>query len=180
MNARAPRILMLGTAPEGRGGVAALVSVLRQGGLFEREAVDYVSTHREGGFLARLVSAACGFWLAARACQRHRPRIMHAHAASNASFVRKSSLLEAMACSKAVVASAVGAVPEALRDGENGLLVPPRDAAALATALARLLADGETSRRLGDEARSSVERHYSTEAVCGRLAAIYNDLAGVG
>lgn len=93
MKARAPRILMLGTALEGRGGVAALVSVLREGGLFEREAVDYVSTHREGGFPARLGSAAGGFWRTARACLWRRPRIMHAHAASGESFVRKSILL---------------------------------------------------------------------------------------
>jgi len=355
MKARAPRILMVGTAPEGQGGVAALVSVLRDGGLFERESVAYVSTHREGGVLAKLGSAARGFGQAARTCLWRRPRIVHAHAASGASFARKSlllwlaratgcrtifhlhgggfrqfagagsgalmrrwirhtlersslvialseswaqflrtyaprarvtvvpnavalpvlrpdaaeagrilflgrleaakgvtelldaaaalaprfpalrlvlagsgdlerwrdaaavrglagrvelpgwldaaardrelaraavfclpshaeglpmSLLEAMAAARAVVATTVGAVPEALRDGENGLLVPPHDAAALAAALARLLADGALCRRLGARARGTVEQHYSTEAVCGRLAAIYNDLAG--
>ncbi|WP_229507947.1 glycosyltransferase family 4 protein [Massilia sp. Dwa41.01b] len=363
MKARAPRILMLGTAPEGRGGVAALVSVLRDGGLFEREAVAYVSTHREGGVFAKLGSAASGFSKAALACLRQRPRIVHAHAASGASFLRKSmllwlartagcrtifhlhgggfrqfatvrssmltqrwirhtlersslvialsegwaqflrgfapearvtvvpnavplprqgeqgeqgeqaeqvepgrilflgrlecakgvaelldaaatlaprfpqlrlvlagsgdlarraavaargigahvelpgwldaaarerelarasvfclpshaeglpmSLLEAMAAGKAAVATAVGAVPEAVRDGENGLLVPPHDAPALAAALERLLADSALRGRLGTQARATVERHYSTEAVCGQLAAIYNDLAGV-
>ncbi|MFC5462391.1 glycosyltransferase family 4 protein [Massilia niabensis] len=357
MKLRAPRVLMLGTAPDGRGGVAALVSVLQAGGLFERAAVRYVSTHRDGGFLAKLGAAGSGFWHAARACLFDRPAIVHAHAASNASFARKSlllllarasgcqtifhlhgggfrqfatvksgglmrrwirhtlersslvialsdgwanfvrgyaprarvtvvpnavrmpvqrqagdqieagrilflgrleaakgvaelldaaallaprfpalrlvlagagdasmwrreaaargigecielpgwldaagrdaelaraavfclpshaeglpmSLLEAMASGCATVASAVGAIPEALKDGDNGLLVPPRDADALAAALARVLADDALRTRLGSRARSTVEQHYSTEAVCGRLAAIYNDLAG--
>lgn len=360
MKARAPRILMLGTAPQGRGGVAALVSVLQAGGLFERAAVRYVSTHREGGILAKLGAAASGFWHAARACLFEHPAIVHAHASSGASFARKSLLLllarasgsqtifhlhganfvhfstirsgalmrrwirhtlersslvialseswaaflrgyaprarvavvpnavplpkragdrsatraveagrivflgrlesakglvelldavallaprfpalrlvvagtgecapwraaavargigdlvelpgwldgaardaelaratvfclpshaeglpmavlEAMATGCATVASTVGGIPEVLVDGENGLLVPPRDAVALAAALARLLDDADLCARLGDGARRTVEQQYSTEAVCGRLAAIYNDMAG--
>jgi len=355
MKTCAPRILMLGTAPEGRGGVAALVAVLREAGLFEQAQVRYVSTHREGGFLDKLQAAAGGFRQAAAACLLGRPAIVHAHVASHASFVRKSlllwlarragcstifhlhgggfrqfatvgssapmrrwirhtlersslvialsegwaaflrayaprarvtvlpnavvlphsggarsesgrilflgrleaakgveelldavallaprfpalhlvlagsgeldtwrraaakrgivsrveltgwidaaarsaqlaraavfclpshaeglpmALLEAMAAGKAVVASRVGAIPEALLDGVNGLMVPPRDAPALATALARVLDDAGLQQNLGARARATVERHYSTEAICGRLAAIYNDLAG--
>jgi glycosyltransferase involved in cell wall biosynthesis len=345
---------MLGTAPEGRGGVAALVAVLRAGGLFEQAQVRYVSTHREGSFFSKLEAAARGFCQAI-ACLWRRPAIVHAHAASHASFARKSlllwlarcagcqtifhlhgggfrqfasvrsgllmrrwirhtlersslvialtegwagfvrgfaprarvtvvpnavplpqrssdraesgrilflgrleqakgvaelvdaaallaprfpnlrlvlagdgeldtwraaaaekgvaqlveltgwldpaareqqlnraavfclpshaeglpmALLEAMAAGKAVVASRVGGIPEAVRDGENGLLVPPRDAQALATALARVLEDAGLRARLGEQARDTVAQHYSTEAICGRLAAIYNDLAG--
>ena len=354
MKARAPRILMVGTALDGHGGVAAVLSVLRASGLFEREAVHYVSTHREGRPLAKLAHAGTGLCATVRACLRHRPAIVHAHASTGASFVRKSlvlavaratgcktifhlhggafrqyalersgalmrrwirhtlersslvialseswaaflrgyapnarvavvpnavplpalregavagrvlflgrieaakgsaellealamlaprfpqlrlvlggsgdldgfrrdaaarglgerielpgwldapardaeitraaifclpshaeglpmALLEAMAAGKAAVASAVGGIPELVCDGENGLLVPPRDAAALAAALARLLADEDLCRRLGARARMTVENHYSTQAVCGRLAAIYHDLAG--
>ena len=355
MKARAPRILMLGTAPEGRGGVAALVAALRAEGLFERAQVRYVSTHREGRPLAKLAAAARGGWQTLQACLFRRPAIVHAHAASHASFARKSlllwlarcagcqtifhlhgggfrqfathesgalmrrwirhtlersslvialtegwagflrgfaprarvtvvpnavplpastshsaepgrilflgrveaakgvaelldaiallaprfpelhlvlagngdldawrraalergiegrvtltgwldaaartaqlarasvfclpshaeglpmALLEAMAAGKAVVASAVGGIPEALQDGGNGLLVPAHDSAALAAALASMLADAGLRQRLGERARATVARHYSTEAVCGRLAAIYNDLVG--
>ena len=44
--------------------------------------------------------------------------------------------------------------------------------------LARLLGDDSLRARLGAQARATVEAQYSTQAVCGRLAAIYNDLAG--
>jgi len=357
MKARAPRILMVGTALDGRGGVAAVLSVLRASGLFEREAVHYVSTHREGGALSKLVHAGAGLWATLRTCLLQRPAIVHAHASTGASFVRKSlvlllarasgcktifhlhggsfrqyalersgvlmrhwirhtlersslvialsdswaaflrgfapqaqvavvpnavplpatgaadgegeegrilflgrlepakgtaelldavarlaprfprlrlvmggsgdleglrraaaargieerialpgwldaaardaelvrasvfclpshaeglpmAVLEAMAAGKAVVASSVGGIPELVQDGVNGLLVPPHDAAALAAALARLLDDDGLRRALGAQARSTVETQYSTQAVCGRLAAIYNDLAG--
>lgn len=357
MRARAPRILMVGTALDGRGGVAAVLSVLRASGLFEREAVHYVSTHREGSALAKLCHGCAGLWTTLRTCLLRRPDIVHAHASSGASFVRKSlvlllarasgcktifhlhggtfrqyalersgvlmrrwirhtlersslvialsdswaafltgfaprarvavvpnavplpatdaaggegepgrilflgrlepakgtaelldavaalaprfpqlrlvmggngdldgfrrgaaargiadrialpgwldgaardaelaragvfclpshaeglpmAVLEAMAAGKAVVASSVGGIPELVQDGVNGLLVPAHDAAALAAALARLLDDDSLRRQLGVQARATVEARYSTRAVCGRLAAIYNDLAG--
>jgi glycosyltransferase involved in cell wall biosynthesis len=73
------------------------------------------------------------------------------------------SVLEAMAAGLPVVASAVGGVPEAVRDGETGSLVPPRDAAALAEALRRLVADPALRERLGDAGRQKVEREFSLE-----------------
>ncbi len=51
------------------------------------------------------------------------------------------TILEAMALSRPVVASAVGGIPEVIQDGRTGLLVPPHDAAALAAAVVRLLTD---------------------------------------
>jgi glycosyltransferase involved in cell wall biosynthesis len=88
------------------------------------------------------------------------------------------ALLEAMAARKTVVASSVGGVPEALRDGDNGMLVPPRDSAALAAALARVLGDAALRARLGKRARATIEQDYSTEVMCGKLSAIYRELAG--
>jgi len=52
-----------------------------------------------------------------------------------------SSLLDAMACSRAIAATRAGGIPEVVADGENGLLVPPRDHAAMARAIVRLLND---------------------------------------
>ena len=351
---------MVGTALEGKGGVAAVVSVLRRHGLFEREAVRYIATHTEGPRLAKARGALSGFWATLVACLRQRPAVVHVHAASHASFLRKSivlliarrtgcktifhlhgggfrkfatresgplmrrwirhtlekssvvitlsegwadfvhgfapaarvavvpnsvplparpqrgreqpgrilflgrleaskgvfellaagarlareypqlspavrlvfggegdtqalrrraaelgiaeriellgwvgpeqrdaelakaqvfclpshaeglpmSMLEAMAAARPVVASSVGGIPETLRDGDNGLLVPPRDEKALARALATLMGDPALRERLAERARATIEQHYSTEVVCGQLSAIYRELAG--
>jgi glycosyltransferase involved in cell wall biosynthesis len=93
VKAPAPRVLMVGTALEGRGGVAAVVSVLRHHGLFERERVRYVATHREGSKAAKVRGALSGFWNTLLACVRQHPAVVHVHAASRASFVRKSIVL---------------------------------------------------------------------------------------
>lgn len=356
MSAPALRVLMVGTALEGRGGVAAVVSVLRRHGLFERESVRYVATHADGPRLAKARGALAGFWHTLRACLGQHPAVVHVHAASHASFLRKSivlliarlagsktifhlhgggfrdfatresgalmrrwirhtlekssvvitlsegwadfvngfapqakvavvpnsvplpapaahgleqpgrilflgrleaakgvfelleagallagrfpalhlvfggegdrealrrraselgiadrveflgwvgqqqrdaelaraavfclpshaeglpmSMLEAMAAGKAIVASSVGGIPETVRDGDNGILVPPRDGAALAAALAGVLGDAPLRARLAERARATIERHYSTEVVCGQLSAIYRELAG--
>nr|WP_308632887.1 glycosyltransferase family 4 protein [Massilia norwichensis] len=347
---------MVGTALEGRGGVAAVVAVLRQHGLFEREGVRYVATHHEGSKAAKAKGALSGFWHTVRACFGQHPAVVHVHAASRASFVRKSivlliarlagcktifhlhgggfrqfatveagalmrrwirhtleassvvitlssgwagfvrgfapkarvavmpnsvplppdlpgaqpepgrilflgrleaakgvfellgagarlaakypalrlvfggegdaaalllradelgirdrvelpgwigpqqrdqqlaraavfclpshaeglpmSMLEAMAAGRAVVASSVGGIPETIADGDNGLLVPPRDEAALAQALDRVLGDDALRARLARHARVTIEQHYSTEVVCGQLSALYRELAG--
>jgi glycosyltransferase involved in cell wall biosynthesis len=349
---------MVGTALEGRGGVAAAVSVLRRHGLFEREAVRYVATHRDGTPFVKARLLLTGSCQTVVACVGRHPAIVHVHAASHASFLRKSlvllvarlagcktifhlhgggfrtyateeagallrrwirhtleasslvitlsdswaqfvracaprarvavvpnavplpalpapgravpgrilflgrlerskgvfdlleagarivretagpsplrlvfggegdvqglrrraaelgiaeridvlgwvgpeardaqlaqasvfclpshaeglpmSMLEAMAARKAVVATRVGGIPETLRDGDNGLLVPPCDEQALARALARLLGDDALRDRLAGRARATIEQHYSTEVVCGQLSAIYRELA---
>jgi glycosyltransferase involved in cell wall biosynthesis len=346
---------MVGTALEGKGGVAAVVSVLRQHGLFERERVRYVATHREGSMAVKACGALSGFWNTLLACVRQHPAVVHVHAASRASFVRKSivlliarlagsktifhlhgggfrqfatveagalmrcwirhtleassvvitlssswaqfvnafapkarvavvpnavplappattqpeagrilflgrlerakgvfellaagallaprfpalrlvfggegdfaalrrraaelgiedrielpgwieadqrdeqlarasvfclpshaeglpmAMLEAMASGRAVVASSVGGIPETIVDGGNGLLVPPRDEAALARALVQVLGDEALRARLAGAARATIEQHYSTEVVCGQLSALYRELAG--
>lgn len=367
MNETAPRVLMVGTSLGGRGGVSAVVSVLREDGLFEREAVRYIATHVDGNRFDKARGFLRGLWKAARTCFLDRPAIVHVHAASHASFLRKSfvlllarlagsktifhlhgggfrqfatqeagpvlrrwirhtleassvvitlskgwavfvndfaprarvevvpnsvplpalspapfsspstslavpgepgrvlflgrleaakgivelleagallaprfpglrlvfggdgdlafvrrraaelgildrvellgwvdpqardaqlerawvfclpshaeglpmSMLEAMAARRPVVVSAVGGIPETINDGVDGILVPPRDARALAAALARVLDDEALRSRLAHAARASIERNYSTEVVCGKLAAIYNQLAGV-
>ncbi|MFC5550672.1 glycosyltransferase family 4 protein [Massilia aerilata] len=355
MKHSAPRVLMVGTALEGRGGVAAVISVLRQDGLFERERVRYVATHREGSAAVKARSALSGFWQTLLACFSRRPSVVHVHAASGASFLRKSivlliarlagcktifhlhgggfrqfatveagalmrrwirhtleassvvitlsngwagfvrgfapgsrvavvpnsvplppassvqgepgrilflgrleaskgvfellgagallaarfpslrlvfggegdadalrnkaaelgigerielpgwlgarerdaqlarasvfclpshaeglpmSMLEAMAAGRAVVASSVGGIPETIVDGDNGLLAPPRDEAALAGKLEQVLGNEALRARLARNARVTIEQHYSTEVVCGQLSALYRELAG--
>lgn len=83
------------------------------------------------------------------------------------------ALMEAMAAGQPVVASALSGIPELVEHGANGLLVPPGDAAALAAAVERLLADPELGRRLGERGREAVERGFRLDAtVAGLLALI--------
>jgi glycosyltransferase involved in cell wall biosynthesis len=76
-----------------------------------------------------------------------------------------NALLEAMAAGKAVVATAVGGNVEAVSDGVTGLLVPPRDAAALEAAMTRLLSDQDAARRMGERARRHVHETYEIGAM---------------
>ena len=71
---------------------------------------------------------------------------------------------EAMAYGRPVVASAVGGFLDAVEDGVSGLLVPPRDAPALRTAIERLLQDPALRRRLGETGRTRVRERYSWDA----------------
>lgn len=86
------------------------------------------------------------------------------------------SLLEAMALGRPVVASAVGAVPDALDHGGAGLLVPPEDPGALRAALARLLNDADLARRLAAAAHERVMRIYTPQALGDRLEGEYRAL----
>jgi glycosyltransferase involved in cell wall biosynthesis len=80
---------------------------------------------------------------------------------------------EAMAHGRPVVATRVGGLPDAVRDGETGLLVPPRDPVALREALERLLGDAELRARLGRVARIHAERELSWGAATAALLAVY-------
>jgi len=83
------------------------------------------------------------------------------------------TLREAMALGKPVVASAAGGNPELVVDGESGLLVPPRDPAAMAAAVRRLLADPALSARLARGGRQRVEAGFSSEVRLDRIEALY-------
>ncbi|HEY0605027.1 MAG TPA: glycosyltransferase [Herpetosiphonaceae bacterium] len=74
-----------------------------------------------------------------------------------------NALLEAMAMQLPVVSTAISGIPEVVVDGTNGLLVPPADAEALATALARLLDDAEFRHELGLQGRRTVTEQFDVE-----------------
>jgi glycosyltransferase involved in cell wall biosynthesis len=78
------------------------------------------------------------------------------------------TVVEALAVGCPVIATAVGGVPEVVRDGENGLLVPPGDASALAGAIRRFFDDDELRRRLVEAAADSVAG-YTEEAMFTRI-----------
>ena len=90
------------------------------------------------------------------------------------------ALLEGMAAGLAPVATPVGAIPDAIADGVQGLLVPPRDAAALAGAIARLAADRVALVRMGAAARERVAEHYSLQRLAAGFAALYHEIGDRG
>ncbi|MEW6209046.1 MAG: glycosyltransferase [Acidobacteriota bacterium] len=84
------------------------------------------------------------------------------------------AVLEAMAARRPVVATAVGDLPLVVRDRETGLLVPPKDAGALAEALIEILGDREQSRQMGERARRIVAERFSLQAMIERHAQLYS------
>ena len=89
------------------------------------------------------------------------------------------ALLEAMALRRPVVATAVGGVPEMIQDGVTGLLVPPRDADALAKAIARLLTDHPLADILARAGHDYVHANFSLDNMVNSVAAIYEEGAAV-
>ena len=83
--------------------------------------------------------------------------------------------LEAMACQTPVVASGVGGILEVVEDGKTGLLVPPADPEALATALNRVLANPTLGRAMGQAGRRRVEEQFSWASVAERTEQVYAD-----
>lgn len=81
--------------------------------------------------------------------------------------------LEAMASGKPLVGTAVGGIPEIIRDGETGLLVPPADASALAQALARLIRDEALRLRLGQAGRARAVAEFAWPVIAARTAEAY-------
>lgn len=87
------------------------------------------------------------------------------------------SLIEAMAAGLAVIGTSVGGIPDLITHEDNGLLVPPGDPAALASALAGLIQNGEQRCVLGARARERACAHHDIEHYAGELAEIYRRVA---
>jgi glycosyltransferase involved in cell wall biosynthesis len=86
------------------------------------------------------------------------------------------SVLEAMAAGLPVVATEVGDVARAVRDGETGFVVPPRAPEPLASALEKLLVDAEQRRRMGEAGRARAERYFSADATARAVSELYEEL----
>jgi glycosyltransferase involved in cell wall biosynthesis len=82
-------------------------------------------------------------------------------------------ILQAQAMDRAAVGTTVGGIPEVVRDGETGLLVPPQDGAALAEKILLLLAQPDFSHQLGRAAGECARRECGLDAMCARLEEIY-------
>jgi len=86
------------------------------------------------------------------------------------------TILEAMAASRPVIATRVGAIPKVIQDGETGLLVDPGDMNGLRDALARLLTDSDFCCRLGTAGHDWVSRNYTSEAMAMKYRQMYDDV----
>ncbi len=87
-----------------------------------------------------------------------------------------NTVIEAMAAGKAVVATNVGGNPEAVVDGETGILVPPRDPVSLAAAIISLLREPERARSMGAAGRLRVCERFETGKMAGKMERIYEEL----
>lgn len=86
------------------------------------------------------------------------------------------ALLEAMACEAPVVATRVSGIPEAVIDGETGLLVNKQDIRGLAAAIETLLQDKQLARRLSRQARKKIVEEFSHEVVIPKIAKLLKEV----
>jgi glycosyltransferase involved in cell wall biosynthesis len=85
------------------------------------------------------------------------------------------AVIEAMAYGLAIVVTPVGAVQEAITDGESGLLIPVGDSGALARAIRRLIDDPSLRRRLGAQARARFCQSFDLDIFERRIRQIYRN-----
>ena len=89
-----------------------------------------------------------------------------------------TTLLDAMACGRAVVATRTGGIDEAVDEGRTGLLVEPHDEPGLARAIVALLEDEERRRRMGEAGRARVEQRFSVERMIDDTLDAYERVLG--
>lgn len=89
-----------------------------------------------------------------------------------------TSLLDAMACSRAIVATRAGGIPEVVEDGVTGVLVPSRDHTEMARAIVRLLKDEPLRRRMGEAGLARVRERFTVDRMVAETAAAYERVAG--
>jgi glycosyltransferase involved in cell wall biosynthesis len=149
-------------------GPAALPQLVLVGGGPERAALESLAAELEVAEAVRFVGTVTDVrpWLAA----------MDAFVLPSREEGSSNAALEAMACGRPVVATSVGGTEELIEDGRTGLLVPPRDPAALATALATVLEAPEYAARLGTAARAVVEERYGVARMVREIEALWEDL----
>jgi L-malate glycosyltransferase len=112
-----------------------------------------------------------------------RPDVLSLHKAFDV-FVMSSvteglgtSILDAMACGRPVVATRAGGIPEVVKDGDTGILVPPRDHEAMAAALVRLLKDPALRTRMGAAGLSLAHARFSAERMVQETVRVYERVA---
>ena len=114
----------------------------------------------------------------------HRPQEPNPHALLDVSVLCSlhegfpNSVVEAMAAARPVVGTAVGGIPDAVVEGETGMLVPPQSPERLAAALDSLLVDPTRRTRMGEAGQRRARERYHATAVVPQLEELYETLAG--
>ena len=90
-----------------------------------------------------------------------------------------TSLLDAMAMKKPIVSTTAGGIPEIVEDCVNGILVPPKDPEALATAIIRLVEDDALRFRYGNAGRRIVEERFTVDRMAEKTEAVYKKLLSI-
>lgn len=90
------------------------------------------------------------------------------------------SIMQAMACGLAVVSTPVGAIEEAVQRDRTGLIVPPRDAQALADALAKLMSDTGLRAAMGAAGRAYAEAQFGVDAMLDGMEAVFRKVIAGG
>ena len=107
---------------------------------------------------------------------RHRLQEADAFLLSSLSEGISNAVLEAMACGLPVVTTDCGGMTEAVTDGVEGLVTPVRDPEAMAAALARLAADTELARRLGQAARQRILKDFTLKRQVEKFIELFRDV----
>ena len=84
------------------------------------------------------------------------------------------TILEAMACAKPIIATNVGGIPEAVKDGVSGILVPPKDPESLQNAIVELLDDTEKQETMGLKGKQICEEHFRSRAMVDKIEKLYD------
>jgi glycosyltransferase involved in cell wall biosynthesis len=90
-----------------------------------------------------------------------------------------TSVLDAMALGKPVVATHSGGIPEIIQDGETGRIVTAADPAALADGIIELLTNAEQARRMASRGKEVVRRNFSVDAMVDKNIEVYQQILGV-
>ncbi|MBN1871175.1 MAG: glycosyltransferase [Candidatus Omnitrophica bacterium] len=85
-------------------------------------------------------------------------------------------LIEAMAKGKPVIGTNVGGIPEVIKDGINGLIIPSEDSSKMAESIKIIIEDGALARKMGEAGRKIFEEKFTHEHMMGQIERIYDDL----
>ena len=89
-------------------------------------------------------------------------------------------LMEAMAMAVPVVSTSISGIPELVRNGKNGLLVPERDSIALSNSIEAVIRDPALARRLGAEARLTVAGDFSSDMAALKISGLFSEATAAG